>query len=485
MSSLASAYNCSTVPRCSIFGGGLGLAELQPASSRASGNAEALARRHGPRCGHGQRAGRSGARAGRCSACDYREPPLRRRPAERDERRRRRPDASSADDARRSLRRRTPTTACAWTRCWCALAPEFSRSHLQSLVERGHVRSTARAGPAPSRRLRAGQRLAVDLVPTDESRAFRAAGRWRWTCVYEDDAPAGARQAGRPGRAPGARQLVGHACSTACWRATRAPRALPRAGIVHRLDKDTSGLMVVGKTLPAVTALSRAIAERARAAALPGAGAWPGRAAPSSQRRGADRPRPGVARAHGRGGRRQAGAHRCAAAWRSATASARCAARCTRGRTHQIRVHLACARSPAGGRRASTAARRRWACSGRRCTPRRLVLPHPVTRRGRWPSTARRRPTSQRPGLAVARPDSAERRCADAVQCVRYALQRRTGDRCTVPAAACEQRPPTALDPQWRAVGRSEHRPRARLATAACRGRGPDRSGTAAPWPAP
>src|SRR5690606_12122246 len=39
--------------------------------------------------------------------------------------------------------------------------------------------------------------------------------------------------------------------------------ALARAGIVHRLDKDTSGLMVVGKTLEAVTALSRAIAERA------------------------------------------------------------------------------------------------------------------------------------------------------------------------------------------------------------------------------
>jgi len=38
--------------------------------------------------------------------------------------------------------------------------------------------------------------------------------------------------------------------------------ALPRAGIVHRLDKDTSGLMVVGKTTVAVTALVRAIAAR-------------------------------------------------------------------------------------------------------------------------------------------------------------------------------------------------------------------------------
>jgi len=38
--------------------------------------------------------------------------------------------------------------------------------------------------------------------------------------------------------------------------------ALPRAGIVHRLDKDTSGLMVVAKTLPAMTALVRQIAAR-------------------------------------------------------------------------------------------------------------------------------------------------------------------------------------------------------------------------------
>ena len=36
---------------------------------------------------------------------------------------------------------------------------------------------------------------------------------------------------------------------------------LPRAGIIHRLDKDTTGLMLVGKTLPAHTALVRALAE--------------------------------------------------------------------------------------------------------------------------------------------------------------------------------------------------------------------------------
>ena len=56
-----------------------------------------------------------------------------------------------------------------------------------------------------------------------------------------------------------------------------AVAALPRAGIVHRLDKDTSGLMVVGKTLAAVTALSRAIAAREvrRQYLALAHGAWP------------------------------------------------------------------------------------------------------------------------------------------------------------------------------------------------------------------
>jgi len=39
-------------------------------------------------------------------------------------------------------------------------------------------------------------------------------------------------------------------------------RLLPRAGIVHRIDKDTSGLLVVAKTLPAHTALTAQLAEK-------------------------------------------------------------------------------------------------------------------------------------------------------------------------------------------------------------------------------
>ncbi len=141
-----------------------------------------------------------------------------------------------------------------------ALAPEFSRSHLQQLIERGHVRVDGGAAATASRRLRAGQRVEVDLVPTDESRAFRPQAM-ALAILYEDehllviDKPAGLVVHPAPGNWSGTllNGLLAHHAAAA---------TLPRAGIVHRLDKDTSGVMMVGKTLPAVTALVRDIAAR-------------------------------------------------------------------------------------------------------------------------------------------------------------------------------------------------------------------------------
>jgi 23S rRNA pseudouridine1911/1915/1917 synthase len=140
------------------------------------------------------------------------------------------------------------------------LAPEFSRSHLQSLVERGHVRVDGLPALASAHKLRAGQQLEIELVPTEESRAFTAEAVPLHILFEDDDLMVLAKPAG----------LVVHPAA-GNWSGTllngllahhTAAASLPRAGIVHRLDKDTSGLMVVGKTLAAVTALSRAIAAR-------------------------------------------------------------------------------------------------------------------------------------------------------------------------------------------------------------------------------
>jgi len=140
------------------------------------------------------------------------------------------------------------------------LAPEFSRSHLQHLLERGHVQVDGGPGGAASRRLRGGQALLLELVPTDESRAYRPLAM-PLRILFEDehllviDKPPGLVVHPAPGNWSGTllNGLLAHHSAAA---------QLPRAGIVHRLDKDTSGVMMVGKSLPAVTALVRDIAAR-------------------------------------------------------------------------------------------------------------------------------------------------------------------------------------------------------------------------------
>ena len=141
-----------------------------------------------------------------------------------------------------------------------AHAGEFSRSHLQSLIERGLVRVDGLVAHTASRRLRAGQMVNVQLQPTDECRAFTAEPM-TLAIVFEDphlivlDKPAGLVVHPAPGHWRGTlvNGLLAYHAGAAL---------LPRAGIVHRLDKDTSGLMVVAKTLEAMTALARAIAAR-------------------------------------------------------------------------------------------------------------------------------------------------------------------------------------------------------------------------------
>jgi len=140
------------------------------------------------------------------------------------------------------------------------IAPEFSRAHLQGLIADGRVQVDGKVSSTASAKVKAGWRVQVELVRPAQELAFKPE-TMALEVVYEDehvlvvDKPAG---------------LVVHPAA-GNWSGTllngllaRDPAAamLPRAGIVHRLDKDTSGLMVVGRTLPAVTGLMRDIASR-------------------------------------------------------------------------------------------------------------------------------------------------------------------------------------------------------------------------------
>ena len=140
------------------------------------------------------------------------------------------------------------------------VAGEFSRNQLQSLIERGCVQVDGITMAQPSRKLRLGQRVEVALVPTAESQAFRAEAMVL-DVVFEDahllvvNKPAGLV----------VHPAAGHWSGTLlngllAWHPGAS--TLARAGIVHRLDKDTTGLMVVAKTLITMTALTRAIAAR-------------------------------------------------------------------------------------------------------------------------------------------------------------------------------------------------------------------------------
>jgi 23S rRNA pseudouridine1911/1915/1917 synthase len=145
-------------------------------------------------------------------------------------------------------------------RALAALAPEFSRSYLQQLIEAGAVTLGGAPAVRSSLKVRAGDTGVIELRPTPQSQAFRPESM-DLKVVFEDehllviDKPAGLVVHPAPGNWSGT--LLNGLLA-------RDPRAalLPRAGIVHRLDKDTSGLMVVARTRATMDALVQRIAAR-------------------------------------------------------------------------------------------------------------------------------------------------------------------------------------------------------------------------------
>jgi 23S rRNA pseudouridine1911/1915/1917 synthase len=138
------------------------------------------------------------------------------------------------------------------------LFPDYSRSRLKDWILAGQVRVDGRA-PRPRDRVSGGER--VELEATLEIATEPVAQPIPLTVVYEDtdilivDKPAGLvvhPGAGNPDRTL-QNALLHHAPELAM---------LPRAGLVHRLDKETSGLLVVARNVSSHTQLVRAIQAR-------------------------------------------------------------------------------------------------------------------------------------------------------------------------------------------------------------------------------
>jgi 23S rRNA pseudouridine1911/1915/1917 synthase len=145
-------------------------------------------------------------------------------------------------------------------RALAALVPEFSRSYLQQLIEAGAVSLNGLPASRSAHKVKAGDQGQIELRPTPQSQAFRPEPM-ALAVVFEDehllvvDKPAGLVVHPAPGN------WSGTLLNGLLARDNKA-LLLPRAGIVHRLDKDTSGLMVVARTRAAMDALVQRIAAR-------------------------------------------------------------------------------------------------------------------------------------------------------------------------------------------------------------------------------
>jgi 23S rRNA pseudouridine1911/1915/1917 synthase len=221
--------------------------------------------------------------------------------------------------------------------------PELSRSRLKQLILDGHVTGAGRVLRDPAQRAGGGAEFAVwlpepaDAVPAAQAIALDI--RFEDAHLIVIDKPAGMVVHPAPGNPEGTlvNALLAH-----CGPSLAGIGGVRRPGIVHRLDKDTSGLLVAAKTETVHRALSQDFAqrriERAYIAVVWGVPAPPsGEIAGNIGRSAVNRKKMAVV-GEARG---KPAVTRYSVARRFGGHAALLDCRLLTGRTHQIRVHLA------------------------------------------------------------------------------------------------------------------------------------------------
>lgn len=222
------------------------------------------------------------------------------------------------------------------------LFPEFSRSRLSEWIKSGDARVDGEIA-RPRDLLRGGELATLDAVLETQTHALPEDIPLQ--VLYEDaDVLVIDKTAGLVVH-PGAGNPTGTLVNALLFR-DPSLSALPRAGIVHRLDKDTSGVMVVARTLPAHTGLVAQLAarevHRQYLAVCVGAMVSGGTAKAAIDRHPRDRLKMAVRE----DGRDAVTHYRLRERFRAHTA-VEC--RLETGRTHQIRVHMQHIRYPIVG----------------------------------------------------------------------------------------------------------------------------------------
>ena len=229
--------------------------------------------------------------------------------------------------------------------------PDLSRSRLKALIEAGQVDIGGRTMTDASHRVNLGDRVTLVVPepedPTPQGEAIPL------SVVYEDDEvividkPPGLVVHPAAGNWTGTlvNALIAH-----CGDSLSGIGGVRRPGIVHRLDKDTSGLLVVAKTDRAHVALSAQFADHGRSGPLERAYVALVWGTPARTNFTIDAPLDRDTRARDRIAVRMSGRHAIThVAVEESLAEglvSRITCRLETGRTHQIRVHMAHAGHP-------------------------------------------------------------------------------------------------------------------------------------------
>jgi 23S rRNA pseudouridine1911/1915/1917 synthase len=263
-----------------------------------------------------------------------------------------------------------------------AMLTDLPRAEVATLIDAGGVRRGGRTVTTPSRKVREGERLEVDVPERPEETPLEPDPSVLVPVVHEDEAVLVVDKPAGLVVHPGAGNTTGTMVQglLARYPDLAGVGDHDRPGIVHRLDAGTSGLLVVARTVDAYHSLvaqlsARDVTRQYRALVLGVVEANAGEIDAPIGRADGDPTRMAVANA----GREARTRYEVVERYRQPVAVTELSCRLETGRTHQIRVHLAAIGHPVVGDARYGGARPAFALGRPFLHAERLAFRHPLS----------------------------------------------------------------------------------------------------------